>query len=237
MNITTKIAVIGAMSCEVNELKNCLSDLKEISYHDLKIFTGTINNKFVILSQSGIGKVNAAINAQYIIDTFHPDTIINTGVAGGLGKDLKIGDIVVADYLVQHDFDVTFLGYAKGNICNGTDKTKPTKYYSDKNLTDTFEKIINGKMAETKYHKGVIASGDIFISDKQQKEKINKKFNAVAVEMEGCAVAQTAARNEVPFVVIRAISDMADGTEGEYRVNLEDIAKKAATTVHNFLLI
>lgn len=230
-----KIAIIGAMSCEINEIKSQLADLKEISYKDLKIFTGTVNDKFVILSQSGVGKVNAAINAQYIIDTFHPDAIINTGVAGGLGKDLKIGDIVIAEYLVQHDFDVTFLGYAKGHMCNGGDKTKPTKYYSDKNLTEIFEEIINEKMLETKYHKGVIASGDIFVSDKKQKEDINKIFNAVAVEMEGCAVAQTAVRNEVPFIVIRAISDLADGTKGEYRMNLEDIAKLAAKTVQEFL--
>lgn len=237
MSTSSKIAIIGAMSCEVNEIKNCLTDLKEISYQDLKIFTGTVNNKFIILSQSGVGKVNAAINTQYIIDTFHPDTIINTGVAGGLGKGLRIGDIVIAEYLVQHDFDVTFLGYAKGHMCDGGDKTKATKYYCDKNLAEVFEKTINEKMTEIKYHKGVIASGDIFISDKNQKEKINKKFDAIAVEMEGCAVAQTATRNGVPFIVIRAISDLADGTKGEYRMNLEDIAKLAAKAVKLFIAI
>ncbi len=237
MNTIPKIAIIGAMSCEINEIKNYLTDLKENSYQDLKIFTGTIGNKFVILSQSGIGKVNAAINAQYIIDTFHPDMIINTGVAGGLGNGLKIGNIIIAEYLVQHDFDVTFLGYAKGNMCNGKDKTKPTKYYCDKNLTENFEKIINEKMPEIKYYKGVIASGDIFVSDKKRKEEINKTFGAIAVEMEGCAVAQAASRNGVPFIIIRAISDLADGTKDEYRFNLEDIAKLASKTVESFLTI
>ena len=232
-----KIAIIGAMSCEIDEIKKCLTDLKEISYQDLKIFTGNINNKFIILAQSGMGKVNAAINTQYIIDTFHPDTIINTGVAGGLGKGLKIGDIVVAEYLVQHDFDVTFLGYAKGYMFLGEDRKSPTKYLCDKKLLETFEDLLNKKMPEIKYYKGVIASGDIFVSDKEQKEDINKTFNAIAVEMEGAAVAQTAGRNKIPFLVIRAISDMADGTEGEYRMNLEDIAKLAANSVKNFLAI
>ena len=232
-----KTAIIGAMSCEIDEIKNCLTDLKEISYQDLKIFTGNIKNKFIILAQSGMGKVNAAINTQYIIDTFHPDTIINTGVADGLGKGLKIGDIVVAEYLVQHDFDVTFLGYAKGYMFLGEDRKSPTKYLCDKNLIEVFEKLLKEKMSEIKYYKGVIASGDIFVSDKKQKEKINKKFNAIAVEMEGAAVAQTAVRNKIPFLVIRAISDMADGTEGEYKMNLEDIAKLAAGTVREFLNI
>ena len=139
MNTVSKIAIIGAMDCEITDIKKELSDLKEQNYADLKIFTGIINNRFIVLAQSGVGKVNAALNTQYIIDTYKPDIIINTGVAGGIADGLDIGDIVIGTYLVQHDFDVTALGYAKGYMCTGIEKDKPTKYYCDKNLIDKFQ--------------------------------------------------------------------------------------------------
>lgn len=236
MGIISKIAIIGAMDCEISAIKKEMFDLKEENYADLKIFTGTINGKFIILAQSGVGKVNAALNTQYIIDTYKPNIIINTGVAGGISEDLDIGDVVIGTYLVQHDFDVTVLGYAKGYMCTGVEKDKPTKYYCDKELVKSFQSCLEQNMSKQKIHLGIIASGDKFISGKEIKKEINEYFGAVAVEMEGCAVAQVATRNKIPFVVTRAISDLADGKTAEYQNEFEKKMSEVSTqTIKIFL--
>ncbi len=236
MNTISKIAVIGAMDCEIDAIKKELPDLKEENYADLKIFTGTINGKIIVLSQSGVGKVNAALNTQYIIDTYKPDIIVNTGVAGGIADGLDVGDIVIGTYLVQHDFDVTVLGYAKGYMCTGIEKDKPTKYYSDKNLVENFQIALEQNMPSKKIHQGIIASGDKFVSGKEIKKEINEYFGAIAVEMEGCAIAQVATRNKVPFVVTRAISDLADGKSAEYQNEFEKkVSEISAETIKMFL--
>ena len=236
MGIISKIAIIGAMDCEISAIKKEMFDLKEENYADLKIFTGIINGKFIILAQSGIGKVNAALNTQYIIDTYKPNIIINTGVAGGISEDLDIGDVVIGTYLVQHDFDVTVLGYAKGYMCTGVEKDKPTKYYCDKELVKSFQSCLEQNMSKQKIHLGIIASGDKFISGKEIKKEINEYFGAVAVEMEGCAIAQVATRNKIPFVVTRAISDLADGKTAEYQNEFEKKMSEVSTqTIKIFL--
>ena len=228
MNTISKIAIIGAMDCEIEDIKKEVSDLKEQNYADLKIFTGTINNKVVILAQSGVGKVNAALNTQYIIDTFKPNIIINTGVAGGIANGLDVGDVVIGTYLVQHDFDVTVLGYARGYMCTGIEKDKPTKYYCDKNLIETFQTCLEQNMPVTKIHQGIIASGDKFVSGKEIKKEINEYFGALAVEMEGCAIAHTCFANNVPFVIIRCMSDTADDSVKE--TYSEETASRLSST-------
>ena len=236
MNTISKIAIIGAMDCEISDIKKELSNLKEEKYADLKIFTGTINDKFVVLTQSGVGKVNAALNTQYIIDTYKPNIIINTGVAGGIADGLGVGDIVIGTYLVQHDFDVTALGYAKGYMCTGIEKDKPTKYYCDKNLINKFQNSLEKNIPSNKIHQGIIASGDKFVSGKEIKKEINEYFGAIAVEMEGCAVAQVATRNKIPFIVTRAISDLADGKTAEYQNEFEKkISAVSTQTIKIFL--
>ena len=230
MNTISKIAIIGAMDCEISDIKKELSNLKEEKYADLKIFTGTINDKFVVLTQSGVGKVNAALN------TYKPNIIINTGVAGGIAVGLGVGDIVIGTYLVQHDFDVTALGYAKGYMCTGIEKDKPTKYYCDKNLINKFQNSLEKNIPSNKIHQGIIASGDKFVSGKEIKKEINEYFGAIAVEMEGCAVAQVATRNKIPFIVTRAISDLADGKTAEYQNEFEKkISAVSTQTIKIFL--
>lgn len=236
MSIISKIAIIGAMDCEISAIKKEMFDLKEENYADLKIFTGTINGKFIILAQSGIGKVNAALNTQYIIDTYKPNIIINTGVAGGISDELDIGDVVIGTYLVQHDFDVTVLGYAKGYMCTGVEKDKPTKYYCDKELVEKFQSCLEQNMSKQKIHLGIIASGDKFISGKEIKKEINEYFGAIAVEMEGCAIAQVATKNKIPFVVTRSISDLADGKVAQYQNEFEEKMSEVSTqTIKIFL--
>lgn len=227
------IGVIGAMDCEVSALKQKLEKLEEIKHCNLQINLGTYCGHNIVLVKSGIGKVNAALCTQFIIDKFNPNYIINTGIAGGIAENLKVGDIVIGEKLVQYDFDVSAFGYAKGYLCTGIDSDKPTYFNSDKNLMSKLEKISNENI---KIHKGIIASGDSFISDLERKKEIHNLFNATAVEMEGCAIAQTSNANNTPFIVIRAISDLADNNATESYTFSEDEIAKVSSSVVEYLL-
>lgn len=229
MNNKFTIGIIGAMDCEISALKQKLQNLEIINDKKLQVNVGNFCGHKIILVKSGIGKVNAALCTQYIIDKFSPDYIINTGIAGGIAENLKIGDVVLGEKLVQYDFDVSALGYAKGYMCNGINPDKPTYFFSDKNLISKFENMPSESL---QVYKGIIASGDSFISDSSRKKEIRNLFNASAVEMEGCAIAQTAYTNEVPFLVIRAISDLADDNAVEhYTLGEDEIAKVSSSTI------
>ena len=227
------IGIIGAMDCEINKLKSKLQNLQEIKKGKLLINTGILHGHNVIVVKSGVGKVNAALCTQYIIDKFEPDYIINTGIAGGLASGLKVGDIVVGTELVQYDFDVSAVGYAKGYMCTGINPDKPTVFYSDKTLIEEFKAAANGKFNVLT---GVIASGDTFVSDKNKKREIKETFNAAAVEMEGCAIAQTAYTNRIPFIIVRAISDLADENAAQDHEFVEtEMAELSSSTIEILL--
>lgn len=226
------IAIIGAMECEVELLHELLQNAEKIEDNRFEIFKGIIGEHTVIIAKSGVGKVASACCTQFITDKFHPSYIINTGIAGGIGEALSVGDIVVATELVQHDFDATALGYAKGYMCTGHDSDKPTVYYSDKNLVDEFVNIAKKVLEKGNVHKGVIASGDMFVGTKEKKAELKKLFNATATEMEGCAIAQAAFLNNIPFVIVRAVSDLADGTAVE---SLSDFEEKTAHISANIM--
>lgn len=215
MNNNITIAIIGAMDCEITKIKEIMQNIKEIADKSFTLTTGNFKNLNIILAKSGVGKVNSAVCTQYICDKYSPDYIINTGVAGGIAKGLKIGDIVIGSKLVQYDFDVTALGYAKGYMCTGINKDKPTIYYSDENLINKFIEAMK-KDSEANIHNGIIATADMFLSDIEKKEQLRTEFNATAAEMEGAAIAQTATRNNIPFLIIRAVSDLADGETDDY---------------------
>lgn len=236
MKTNMKIAIIGAMDCEIDTLKDCLSTLETIDCGKLKIYKGKMAGNEVILAKSGVGKVCAALNTQYIIDKYSPDYIINTGVAGGIAPDLEVGDIVIATSLVQHDFDATALGYVQGYMCTGGDNQKPTVFYTDEKLIKAFENSVSHLNSTTKIHKGVIATGDMFIGTPEKKKQLRDLFNATAAEMEGCAIAQTADANNVPCIVIRAISDLADCTSSKPFAEVEKaMAEFAASTIESLL--
>lgn len=227
------VGIIGAMDCEISELKNKLEDLKETKYSELLINTGTLFNHNIVLVKSGVGKVNAALCTQFIIDKFQPDYIINTGIAGGIAENLEVGDIVIGEDLVQYDFDVSAIGYAKGYMCTGKNSDKPTLFSSDKKLISTFEKI---NISKGKILKGIIASGDTFVSDIKKKNEIRQTFNATAVEMEGCAIAQVSTVNKIPFLIARAISDLADNNAGKSHIFVEEeIAKVSSSAICDLL--
>jgi len=230
------LAIIGAMDCEVDSLKSILSDIKDHSHHGFEIWSGTVNGHEVIVAKSGVGKVNSAITVQYIIDKFAPDYIINTGVAGGIADDLQVGDIVIATSLVQHDFDASALGYPVGYICNGVMSDKPTYFYGDNGLIELYENALKTTKLDINIHKGVIASGYTFIASNAKKQELKELFNATAAEMEGAAIAQTAEKNGVPFMIVRAISDLANNSAPQSLETAESkMAEFAATTTKALL--
>ena len=219
------LAVIGAMDVEVQEVLNNLSNISTCQQNDFKIITGNIGKYKIVLSKSGVGKVASAVTTQFIIDKFKPDCIICVGIAGGLSSDLHTGDTVIAEKMIQHDFDVTAFGCSKGYMSNGIEPNKPTVYYSDKNLIKNFvSKYKNLKI-------GTIVTGDIFVTDLNLKRNLNKEFNADAVDMESAAIAQTAKRNNIPVIVLRTISDEINHNTNEYKQNKQSIAKIPALIV------
>lgn len=205
------LGIIGAMQSEVALLHACLEQVQVQTIGGLEFHSGFLGGKQVVVVQCGVGKVNAARCTQLLVDFFHPDCIVNTGIAGGIAQGLAVGDVIVATGLIQHDFDVTAFGYAKGNLCDRAASDKPTLFCADAQL---IERLIMATqaVAPNRCRQGVIVTGDVFISAREQKESLRQTFQAVAAEMEGGAIAQVAQANGVPFVVLRAISDLADGT-------------------------
>ena len=211
MKSNATFGVIGAMSIEIENLRAALSDVETRETAGLTFYSGALGSHRVVLVQSGIGKVNAARCAQILIDRYAPDYLVNTGIAGGVGKGLAVADVVIGTELVQHDFDVTFFGYARGNLCAEKDG-KPTVFTSDAALVERFRAAAETLLEPSRVKTGRIATGDQFVAERALKHDIAGTFGAIAAEMEGGAIAQTAAAAGVPFVVIRAISDLADET-------------------------
>ena len=222
-----KIGVIGAMEIEVVRLRALLSDKNEHQKGGFVFYTGNINGNDIILLQSGIGKVNAAIGAAIMIDNFAPDFVINTGAAGGFPGDLKVGDIVISNELIHHDMDCTVFGYKNGQVPG-----MPASFVADKSLIDLADKCIH-KLTDLTTKKATILTGDQFMNDHEATKKIKETFpDAEAVEMEGAAIAQTCYQFNTPFVVIRSISDIA-GQENtiEYEKFVETAAINSANMV------
>ena len=201
-----KIGIIGAMDEEVVALKRkmCVERTEVIA--GMEFFVGTLHEKFTVVVRCGIGKVNAAVCTQVLIDKFDVECIINTGVAGGLHPDINIGDIVISSDTVQHDMDTTNFGYARGVI----PRMSNSFFSADDNLVNIAKQAATQLKGDHKVYIGRIASGDQFIASMQVKENIYSTFTAYCAEMEGAAIAHACYLNNIPFVVIRAISDKAD---------------------------
>lgn len=200
------IGIIAAMDEEMNAIKKLMTNISEVNHYGKIFLCGIIQNKNVILVKCGVGKVNAASTTQILIDKFNVDSVINVGSAGALNYDLNFGDIVISTGLVQHDFDITCFNHEKGYITD-IGKIIPADEY----LINIFENAINKININT--IKGIIATGDQFYNDPEIKQAIRKEFNAECDEMEGAAVAQVCKICNIPFVVIRSISDKPKNKE------------------------
>ena len=202
------IGIIGAMEVEVAILKEKMEDVRIIKKASMDFDEGILAGKKVVVVRSGIGKVNAGICAQILADVFSVDAIINTGIAGSLNKNINIGDIVLSTDVVQHDMDATGFGYRKGQI-----PQMPVFFFNaDDNLRRLAAEVCKEVNPDIQVFEGRIASGDQFVCDQDVKNRIVSEFSAYATEMEGAAIGQAAYLNEIPFLVVRAISDKADGS-------------------------
>lgn len=224
------IGIIFAMQEELIELKKYLHINNEKKIYDLIFYEATLNNQNIILTESGIGKTNAARTTQILIDYYKPKAIFNIGVAGGIAKNLKVGDIIISTSLVQHDFDITAFNHPKGYIPNIGNNIP-----IDNKLLNTTKTILDTN--NISYKEGLIASGDIFCTKESMATKINTQFNALCVEMEGASIAQTAYLSKTPCLVIRSISDCPDNNNKvAYEEFLETSSNKVAQIMYAILI-
>lgn len=203
-----KIGIIGAMELEVAELKSKMEVKNVVEKAGMKFHEGILNGKEVVIVQCGIGKVNAGICVQILADLFGADAVINTGVAGSLRAEINIGDIVVSTDACEHDMDVSGLGYEPGII----PQMETSFFKADRTLVEQAKTVCAQVNPEIGVYEGRVVSGDQFISDSDTKDKLIKLFDGSCAEMEGAAIAHAAFLNKIPYVVLRAISDKADGS-------------------------
>lgn len=201
-----KTGIIGAMDIEVEGLKNAMKIEREVKKAGMKFCEGTLNGRPAVVVRSGIGKVNAAICTQILVDEFQADAVINTGIAGSLDARIDIGDIVVSTDVVHHDMDAVHFGYEPGQV----PQMDVFSFAADERLILLAEQVCHEVNPEISVFRGRVVSGDQFVADKEVKERITQQFHGLCTEMEGAAIAQASYLNGIPFVIIRAISDKAD---------------------------
>lgn len=205
-----RVGIIGAMATEVERLKSHLSDAEVSRVAGMEFAQGRLGQTDVVVVQCGVGKVNAGVCVQVLVDRFGVSHVINTGVAGSLDDSLNIGDLVVSTDCVQHDFTVEPLGYRPGEIPGlGT-----VNFPADERLRAAAVEAAREVAPKISVAEGRVVSGDQFITDAADKTRLSEVFGGSCCEMEGAAIAQVAWLNEVPFVVVRAISDKP-GYEGQ----------------------
>lgn len=227
-----RVGIIGAMELEVEALKAAMKveEIKEKA--SMKFYVGSLNDKEVVIVQCGIGKVNAAVCTQILCDLFDISYIINTGIAGALHQDLNIGDLVISTDCIQHDVDVTPFGYEKGRIPGFSKR----EFHADERLMSLAKEVNEKENPDIQTFLGRIVSGDQFISSHETKEFLISEFQAYCAEMEGASIAQVAFLNDLPFVILRAISDKADGSANmDYKQFEREAAAHSAKLVQHLL--
>mgnify|MGYP001239212611 FL=1 len=215
-----KIAIIGAMEEEVAILRNQIESSNTDTIANSEYTSGKLKGADVVLLKSGIGKVNAAMSTAVLLYHYQPDVVINTGSAGGLNPELQVGDIVISTEVRHHDVDATVFGYEYGQV-----PQMPAAYLADKRLIETAARSAE-TLTGVQVVKGLITTGDSFMSDPDRVESIRHKWNDLqAVEMEAAAIAQVCYQFGTPFVIIRSLSDIAGK---ESNISFDQYLEKAA---------
>ncbi|MGP4074489.1 5'-methylthioadenosine/S-adenosylhomocysteine nucleosidase [Halobacillus sp. K22] len=197
------IGIIGAMDEEIEKLKTEMQNTNSEEIAGSLFIHGTLQGKEVVLLKSGIGKVNAAVATTILHEHYDVEAVINTGSAGGFAKDLEVGDIVISDAVTYHDVDVTAFSYDYGQVPD-----MPARYQADEKLIKQAVEAVD--QTDAAFAKGLIATGDTFMQEESKVQFVRSKFpQMVAAEMEAAAIAQVCYRYGTPFVVIRALSDIA----------------------------
>lgn len=206
-----KLGIIGAMEEEVARLKEHMTEVAVMERASLTFYEGKLNGLPVVVVRSGIGKVNAALCTQQLVDLFGIDAVINTGIAGSLNAKIDIGDIVLSTDALEHDMDAVAFGYDVGVI----PRMDTSVFVADEALRTLAATVCAQVNPEVSVHEGRIVTGDQFIADKAKKEWLVSTFSGMCTEMEGAAIAHAAHNNGIPFLIIRAISDKADDSATE----------------------
>ncbi|HHV09682.1 MAG TPA: 5'-methylthioadenosine/adenosylhomocysteine nucleosidase [Clostridiales bacterium] len=227
-----KIGIIGAMDEEVHIIKEQMQEVRIRTVAAMDFYEGKLQGKEVVIVRCGIGKVNAAVCTQVLADLYQVDAVINTGVAGSLRNEIDIADIVLSTDTLQHDMDATGFGYGLGII----PRMDCSVFPADKKLVDLAKAVCEEVIPEVGIHTGRIVSGDQFISDGGKKEWLIQNFDGYCTEMEGAAIAQAAYLNQIPFLIIRAISDKADHSAEMAYSEFEGIAIKNTVKLISGLL-
>ena len=223
------LAIIGAMDEEVGRIKESMTGVVIEKKAGMDFYRGQLAGKDAVVVRCGIGKVNAGICAQILVDCYQADRIINTGIAGSLQNKINIGDIVLSEDAVQHDMDATGFGYSVGVI----PRMEQSVFKADAKLIEIAADACQKVNPEIGVHVGRVVSGDQFISDKAKKNWLIENFQGYCCEMEGAAIAQAAYLNQVPFLIVRAISDKADDSAS---VDYSEFEAKAITHSVNLIL-
>lgn len=226
------LGIIGAMNVEVEQLKSALKDIEITTKAGMEFYKGTLEGKPVVVVRSGVGKVNAGICAQILVDLFDVDAIINTGIAGSLNEEINIGDVVLSTDTLQHDMDAVAFGYDLGVI----PQMDNSIFKADSKLIEIAEAACHKVCADINVFKGRVVSGDQFISSKEKKDWLISNFKGYCTEMEGAAIAHAAYLNNVPFLIIRAISDKADDSAHMDYPEFEKMAvDNSVKMIHEFV--
>ena len=227
------IGIVVAMDEEREEILELMTNVQVKQIYNLRFLTGKINNRDCILIKSGVGKVNAARTTQIMIDNYDIEYVVNVGTAGAIDNDLNVTDVVIGEKIAQHDFDITAFGHEKGYI------TGVGKYvYSDERLINKCKKVMEDIDKDNSFNikVGAIASGDVFCTDPKLASNIYEEFNASCVEMEGAAIGQICALDNVPFIVIRSISDSPNGNNNiDFDAYLDIASKRGANFLQELL--
>lgn len=227
------IGIICAMTVEAEGLIALCDDTKTEEIYGMNFTTGKMHDKDVVIVVCGVGKVNAAMCTLALIDHYKPKAIINSGVAGAVSPLVTIGDLVVAVKSVEHDMNTTALGDKQGEV-SFADGTK-MYFECDKDISRKLFEVCKS-IPDTKTMNGIVASGDIFISDRRQRLRINDRFGALACEMEGAAIGHVCYRCGVPYGILRAISDDLDENKGIDFVKFTRLAsEKTVAAISRFL--
>lgn len=226
------IGIIGAMDEEVDIIRHALEEPRREQHGAFSYIIGRYNGLETVLLKSGIGKVNAAVGCTVMIQSFKPTCIINTGSAGAIHSDLDIGDVIIGIELAFHDVDVTAFGYEYGQVPG-----LPTRFSSHKPLVDLARKACELRKEEHGSREGLIISADRFVKDSQENPHIQSQFpDALLVEMESAAIAQSCHQMGIPFLVIRSVSDRADhSSTDDFAQNLYRASVNSAGTVLEIL--
>lgn len=222
-----KLGIIGAMEEEVNIIQGKMKDVTIRSIASMEFHEGNISGKPVVVVRSGIGKVNAAVCTQILVDQYQVSAVINTGVAGSLRNEIDIADLVLSRDALQHDMDATGFGYPMGVI----PRMEQSTFQADEELINLAQQICKEHIQNVGVHTGRVVSGDQFISDSAKKQWLIDTFDGYCTEMEGASIAQTAYLNQIPFLIIRAISDKADHSAEMSYNEFEELAIKSTVTL------